>query len=61
MAYELEVWLFADHVGTLSLIHGHLNFRYTAACLENLYKTMKIPHLYAKSLPFCRVLHINGE
>lgn len=29
MAHELEVWLSADHVGTLSGIHGRLNFRYT--------------------------------
>lgn len=28
MAHELEVWLFADHVGTLSLVEGRLNFWY---------------------------------
>lgn len=28
MAHELEVWLFADHVGTLFLRDGRLNFRY---------------------------------
>ena len=41
MAHELEVWLSADHVGTLSGIHGRLNFRYTAAWLVN-------PRSYAK-------------
>ncbi len=29
MVDELEVWLSADHVGTLSWIHGRLSFRYT--------------------------------
>ena len=29
MALELEVWLFADRVGTLALVEGRLNFRYT--------------------------------
>jgi serine/threonine-protein kinase HipA len=29
MAPELEVWLFADRVGTLALVEGRLNFRYT--------------------------------
>ena len=28
MAPELEVWLFADRVGTLALVEGRLNFRY---------------------------------
>lgn len=28
MVYELEVWLFADSVGTLALIDGRLSFRY---------------------------------
>lgn len=28
MAHELEVWLFADHVGKLSLVDGRLNFCY---------------------------------
>lgn len=28
MVHELEVWLFADHVGTLSLQEGRLSFRY---------------------------------
>jgi len=26
MAHELEVWLFADRVGTLALVDGRLNF-----------------------------------
>jgi serine/threonine-protein kinase HipA len=28
MAHELEVWLFADRVGTLALVDGRLNFCY---------------------------------
>ena len=28
MAHELEVWLFTDRVGTLSLVDGRLGFRY---------------------------------
>lgn len=28
MARELDVWLFAERVGTLALTHGRLNFRY---------------------------------
>lgn len=28
MVHELEVWLFADHAGTLSLQEGRLSFRY---------------------------------
>jgi len=34
MAHELEVWLFADRVGTLALVEGRLNFRYTSAWLS---------------------------
>lgn len=33
MAHELEVWLFEDHIGTLSLIEGRLNFRYAGEWL----------------------------
>ena len=33
MAHELEVWLFADRVGTLFLREGRLNFRYDPAWL----------------------------
>jgi serine/threonine-protein kinase HipA len=33
MAHELDVWLFADHVGTLFLRDGRLNFRYDPAWL----------------------------
>ena len=33
MANELQVWLFADHVGTLFLRDGRLNFRYDPAWL----------------------------
>ncbi|MCC7277125.1 MAG: type II toxin-antitoxin system HipA family toxin [Chromatiaceae bacterium] len=34
MAPELEVWLFADRVGTLALVEGRLNFRYTPVWLS---------------------------
>lgn len=35
MAHELEVWLFADRVGTLDLVDGRLNFCYTPAWLSH--------------------------
>lgn len=35
MAHELDVWLFADRVGTLALIDGRLNFCYTPDWLSN--------------------------
>ena len=34
MARELEVWLFAERVGTLALIDGRLNFRYASDWLS---------------------------
>jgi serine/threonine-protein kinase HipA len=34
MAHELEVWLFADRLGTLALIDGRLSFRYADAWLK---------------------------
>lgn len=34
MVNELEVWLFSDHIGTLTLIDGRLSFRYTSAWLQ---------------------------
>ncbi|MEO7934976.1 MAG: type II toxin-antitoxin system HipA family toxin [Dokdonella sp.] len=34
MANELEVWLFADHVGSLALVEGRLNFRYASDWLS---------------------------
>jgi serine/threonine-protein kinase HipA len=34
MARELEVWLFADQVGTLALVEGRLSFRYSPAWLS---------------------------
>lgn len=34
MAHELEVWLFADCVGTLALVDGRLSFRYADAWLK---------------------------
>jgi serine/threonine-protein kinase HipA len=33
MTHELDVWLFADHVGSLSLVEGWLNFSYAPAWL----------------------------
>jgi serine/threonine-protein kinase HipA len=33
MTHELDVWLFADHVGRLSLVEGRLNFSYAPAWL----------------------------
>lgn len=33
MAHELDVWLFADRVGTLALVEGRLNFCYAPAWL----------------------------
>ena len=33
MVHELGFWLFADHVGTLRLVQGRLNFRYIPAWL----------------------------
>lgn len=35
MAHELEVWLFADKVGTLSLVDGRLHFCYHATWLAS--------------------------
>lgn len=32
--HELEVWLFADRVGTLTLVEGRLNFRYATQWLQ---------------------------
>ncbi|MFZ2628141.1 MAG: type II toxin-antitoxin system HipA family toxin [Rugosibacter sp.] len=34
MAHELDVWLFADRVGTLALVDGRLNFCYAPAWLS---------------------------
>lgn len=34
MTHELEVWLFADHVGTLALVEGRLNFWYLPGWLQ---------------------------
>lgn len=34
MAHELEVWLFAERVGTLAVIDGRLNFRYVSNWLS---------------------------
>lgn len=34
MAHELEVWLFADRAGTLSLIDGRLSFCYAPGWLS---------------------------
>jgi len=35
MAHELEVWLFAERVGQLSLVDGRLNFCYTPDWLSH--------------------------
>ncbi|MGL6161955.1 type II toxin-antitoxin system HipA family toxin [Microbulbifer sp.] len=35
MAHKLEVWLFADHVGTLALNQGRLQFQYAAEWLQH--------------------------
>ena len=34
MVHELEVWLFADRIGTLTLVDGRLSFRYISAWLQ---------------------------
>jgi serine/threonine-protein kinase HipA len=34
MAHELDVWLFADHAGTLALVEGRLNFWYAPGWLK---------------------------
>ena len=34
MAHELEVWLFTDHIGTLVLVEGRLNFSYAPGWLS---------------------------
>ena len=34
MAHELEVWLFADRVGSLTLVEGRMNFSYTPGWLS---------------------------
>lgn len=34
MAHELEVWLFADRIGTLALVEGRLNFWYSTEWLK---------------------------
>ena len=35
MAHELEVWLFAERVGTLALVDGRLNFCYAQDWLSH--------------------------
>lgn len=35
MAHELDVWLFEEHIGTLSLVEGRLNFKYAAEWLAH--------------------------
>ncbi len=35
MAHELDVWLFEEHIGTLSLVEGRLNFKYSAEWLAH--------------------------
>ena len=33
MAHDLDVWLFADHIGTLSVVGGRLSFTYATEWL----------------------------
>jgi len=35
MAHKLDVWLFAEHVGTLELINGRIAFAYAPEWLES--------------------------
>ncbi|MCR6665757.1 MAG: HipA N-terminal domain-containing protein [Methyloversatilis sp.] len=46
MAHELDVWLFADRVGTLALVDGRLNFCYAPGWLSH-----KDTVALSKSLP----------
>ena len=34
MAHKLDVWLFAEHVGTLGLVNGRLGFEYAPEWLQ---------------------------
>ena len=52
MAHELAVWLFADHVGTLALLDGRLNFRYAPDWLSQADAVALSASLPLQSAPF---------
>jgi serine/threonine-protein kinase HipA len=60
MAHELDVWLFADRVGTLALVDGRLNFCYASwlavasrrCCLVRLAAPQAEPFDDRKTRPF---------
>ena len=52
MAHELAVWLFADHVGTLALLDGRLNFRYAPDWLSQVDAVALSASLPLQSTPF---------
>jgi len=69
MAHELEVWLFADCVGTLALVDGRLNFCYApswlsqpgAVALSNSLPLQAEPFDDRKARPFFAGLLPEGE
>ena len=52
MARELEVWLFAERVGTLALIDGRLNFRYAPDWLSRPHAVTLSSSLPLQAEPF---------
>ena len=52
MAHELAVWLSADHVGTLALLEGRLNFRYAPDWLSQVDAVALSASLPLQSAPF---------
>lgn len=52
MARELEVWLFAERVGTLALIDGRLNFRYALDSLSRPHAVTLSSSLPVQAEPF---------
>jgi len=52
MAHELEVWLFAHHVGTLALVDGRLQFGYAPAWLARTGAVALSASLPLQPLPF---------
>ncbi len=69
MAYELEVWLFANRVGTLALVDGRLNYIYSpdwlsrkdAIALSNSLPLQEEPFDDRKSRPFFAGLLPEGQ
>jgi HipA-like protein len=53
MAHELEVWLFADRVGTLALVDGRLTF-----CYASVWLAQSEAVALSASLPLQTELHI---